>query len=147
MPRGYRSPVPEPTLRTRVAAYGLAQTDGKVLLVRASASSGVPGTWWLPGGGVEFGEPPEQAVVREFMEEAGVLVRAGRVLKVLSELADRPDGQERLHTVRVIYEVELVAGSLRAEEHGTTDEVLWVDKADAGRLNVMRFFRPFLGCN
>ncbi len=47
--------------RQRVAAYGLARRGKEVLLVHTPT-----GTWWLPGGGVGFGETPEECVLRDF---------------------------------------------------------------------------------
>ncbi|MBA2531546.1 MAG: NUDIX domain-containing protein [Nocardioidaceae bacterium] len=42
------------------------------MLTRASGLSMFPGRWWLPGGGIEFGEAPMRCLVREFMEETGL---------------------------------------------------------------------------
>jgi 8-oxo-dGTP diphosphatase len=60
--------------RQRVAAYGLARRGDEVLLVHTAAN-----TWWLPGGGVEFGESPEECVAREFEEETGLDVKVGLI--------------------------------------------------------------------
>src|SRR5579875_1594906 len=60
-------------MRQRLAAYAVvADAVGRVLLTRHRP--GRPGRWLLPGGGVEAGQHPEQAVVREVLEEAGLAV-------------------------------------------------------------------------
>jgi 8-oxo-dGTP diphosphatase len=56
----------------RLSAYGVVEgSRGQLAVVRTS--HGV----FLPGGGIEEGETPEQAVVRETLEECGLAVRAG----------------------------------------------------------------------
>ena len=49
--------------RTRVAAYALSTDEsGRILLCRIAPSIAAGEIWTLPGGGLEFGEPPEVAV-------------------------------------------------------------------------------------
>jgi 8-oxo-dGTP pyrophosphatase MutT (NUDIX family) len=63
-------------------AYGgagaifLARTSGRVLLARRSRYVLQPGTWGTIGGAVDYGENPEDTVVREAREELGVRVDA-----------------------------------------------------------------------
>ncbi|MGH6870249.1 MAG: NUDIX domain-containing protein [Rhizomicrobium sp.] len=62
-------------LRTPVAFGASAVVEdggGRVLLVRHSYMSG----WHFPGGGVDAGEPPAQAVIRELREEVGLVTSA-----------------------------------------------------------------------
>jgi ADP-ribose pyrophosphatase YjhB (NUDIX family) len=55
---------------TIFGATGIVEdAKGHVLLVRHSYKSG----WGLPGGGVQQGEPPDQAVLRELKEEVGLV--------------------------------------------------------------------------
>lgn len=57
----------------RPAAFGILERDGRVALVHIVKTDGA--SWHdLPGGGVDKGETPEQGVVREFGEEAGLKV-------------------------------------------------------------------------
>jgi 8-oxo-dGTP pyrophosphatase MutT (NUDIX family) len=51
-----------------VGAAALVERDGRIVLVRHSYRSG----WYFPGGGVERGEAPAQAVLRELREEIGL---------------------------------------------------------------------------
>ena len=112
--------------RQRIAAYGVARRDGGVLLVRASADSDVPGSWWLPGGGVWFGESPKECVVREFEEETGLEARVGPLLDAVSDVGVVASEAVRLHSVRLIYAVDVAPGPAVPEEAGSTDGVCWV---------------------
>ena len=51
-----------------VGAAAIVEQAGRVVLVRHSYKSG----WLLPGGAVERGEPPADAVIRELQEEIGL---------------------------------------------------------------------------
>jgi 8-oxo-dGTP diphosphatase len=94
----------------RLAAYALVfDASGRVLLSREPARR--PGRWLLPGGGVEHGEHPEQAVIREVQEETGLDVRVGPLREVLSDVARVGRRRRALHTVRLIYGAEVIAGS------------------------------------
>jgi ADP-ribose pyrophosphatase YjhB (NUDIX family) len=115
----------------RVGAYGLCRdADGRVLLARNSEASEFPGLWGLPGGGVEQGEHPDDAVVREFGEETGLRVRAKALHAVTADVARLPSSGALEHTDRLIYDVVPDGGSLRNETGGTTDLVEWVTPDD-----------------
>lgn len=58
-------------LRLRVAAL-VRNSKGEVLLIQQSKGSQKPAYWLLPGGGVEFGETAEEALIRELNEELGM---------------------------------------------------------------------------
>jgi ADP-ribose pyrophosphatase YjhB (NUDIX family) len=128
----------------RVGAYGLCRdADGRVLLTRNSAASEFPGRWGLPGGGVEQGEHPDDAVVREFAEETGLRVRITGLHAVTADVARLPSSGALEHTDRIIYDVVLDGGTLRPEPDGTTDRVEWV--ADEGDRPLMPFTARTLG--
>ena len=55
-----------------VAACALVDADGRVLITQRPEGKSMAGLWEFPGGKVEPGETPEQALVRELKEEIGV---------------------------------------------------------------------------
>ena len=62
----------ETSARVRPSAYALIENDrGQLAVVRT------PEGTYLPGGGMDAGETPAEAVVRETMEECGLAVRIG----------------------------------------------------------------------
>jgi 8-oxo-dGTP diphosphatase len=124
----------------RLAAYGIAVDGGRILLARASGRSDFPGTWSLPGGGVDHGEHPVDTVMREFIEETGLTVRVEGPCTVYSDEVEIPSRRLRLHSVRLCYSVTVVGGDLRDETDGSTDLVRWVDVGEARRLNAMAPF-------
>lgn len=126
-----------PDFDTRVGAYGLIVEGGKVLLSHWRPDMGTPG-WTLPGGGLEAGEDPAAAAVREVLEETGFHVSLDRLLGLDSfhiPAGQRLDGGPRpLHSLRVIYAASITAGSLRREVGGSTDDVGWFGLDEVERL-------------
>ncbi|MET0287195.1 MAG: NUDIX hydrolase [Polyangiales bacterium] len=79
--------------------------DGQLLLIRR----GDTGSWALPGGTLEWGEPARAAVVRELLEEAGARVLdTGRLVGVYTA----PERDLRMHAVTIVVEAR-VAEALR----------------------------------
>ena len=129
----------------RVGAYGmLRDTGGRVLLARNSDASAFPGQWTLPGGGIEQGEHPDDAVVREFAEETGLSVRIDGLRTVTADVARLP-GSDLEHTDRIVYDVSALGGELRAEVGGTTDRVAWAGPVELDGWPLMPFTARLLG--
>lgn len=66
----------------RRSAARIVVTDGSAVLLFADTDPGIPGSrWWVtPGGGIDPGESPRQAAVRELAEETGLVVEADDLL-------------------------------------------------------------------
>lgn len=68
-----------------IVFVGCVIRDNKVLMVQRDEEE-CPDAhlkWELPGGKVNFGETPQQALVREFLEEAGVQIEVGNLLPLI----------------------------------------------------------------
>lgn len=57
---------------------------GQLLLVRRTINDSRPGEWEFPGGGIEFGENPMDATIREVKEETGLDVNIAELTSVKS---------------------------------------------------------------
>jgi ADP-ribose pyrophosphatase YjhB (NUDIX family) len=100
---------------------------GRVLLCRLAPGYPASAMWTLPGGGVEFGEDPNLAVLRELEEETGLAGEALGVLGVWSRRyppAETQSGND-VHFVGIVYAVRALGGELRVEVGGSTDAVAW----------------------
>ncbi|HEX5541239.1 MAG TPA: NUDIX domain-containing protein [Micromonospora sp.] len=131
--------------RRRIAAYGVCRDDDRILLTRASPATHVPGVWQVPGGGLEHGEHPAVALVREVAEETGLTVEVTGIRAVVADVIHLPDLQVALHTDRVIYDVRIRGGTLRDEVDNSTDLVAWVPSGKVSRLPLMPFTAELLG--
>ena len=126
-----------PIQRTRVAAYGLiTDDDGRVLLCRIAPTVAPGEVWTLPGGGIEFGESPIDAVVREVAEETGFVVEVEGLLDISDRLFTDVQGGGDLHAIRIVYRVRITSGGLRDEVDGSTDTCAWFSVEDAQRRNL-----------
>lgn len=124
-----------PAKRQRLAAKALVRRGEQILLARLSARAVETGRWTLPGGGVDHGESPETALIREVLEEAGLGVSVKTLIGVHDShvTGHAPDGRlEDFHAVNLVYEAEVPhdAEPVVREVDGTTDEVAWVAVAD-----------------
>jgi 8-oxo-dGTP diphosphatase len=62
----------------KLGVFGILERDGKVLMgLRNGTDTSFPDCWCHPGGGVEFQEPLDEALRREFVEEVGIKVDVG----------------------------------------------------------------------
>lgn len=123
--------------RVRVAAYAVVRDDrDRVLLCHIHPSVGVGDIWTLPGGGLDFGEAPAQAALRELEEETGLVGEIDRLLDVDDRLFTSAGGRERMHAIRIVYAVRVTGGALRDEPDGSTDTCRWVEPDDAAALRL-----------
>jgi len=103
---------------TIVVAAGVVSADGKILAARRKAGAHLEGLWEFPGGKLEKDESPQECLEREFHEELGVRVRAGRVLEVVHHrYADR-------NVLLLFYACELIEGDPRPLG---CEELRWVE--------------------
>lgn len=116
--------------RTRVAAYLVAIADRAIVLSRIAPGYPGAGSWTLPGGGVEWGEHPEDALRREVFEEAGFVLDAVHFVGIDSRVYDADGRHTALHAIRLIYTAD-VAGTPRVtEDDGSVDAARWFPLAD-----------------
>lgn len=121
--------------RQRLAAYGLATDGHRVLLTRIADGTTASGLWTLPGGGVEHGERPSDAVRREIAEECGLEADVGDLLGVddVHFTGTAPSGRtEDYHGVHLVFAVTVPVGAVPrvTDPAGTTDAAAWLDVAE-----------------
>ncbi|KAA1428440.1 NUDIX domain-containing protein [Nocardioides antri] len=115
----------------RLAAYAVILRGDRILLSRLAERVTKHELWTLPGGGVDHGEDPRAAVVREIYEETGLRAEVGETAHVFSlHLADtwRRGRRVDAHSVRLVYDgwVPADAPDPRVVEvDGSTADAAW----------------------
>jgi 8-oxo-dGTP diphosphatase len=82
-----------------VAAVAMIDIDGRVLIAQRPAGKPMAGLWEFPGGKVDPGETPEEALVRELREELGVETTGS----CLAPIAFASHGYETFHLLMPLY--------------------------------------------
>ncbi|MET1043404.1 MAG: NUDIX hydrolase [Microbacteriaceae bacterium] len=120
----------------RVAAYAVIIENGSVLLSHWNQYGG--SGWSMPGGGIDPGEDPADAAVREIFEETGYHAQLDALLGIDSHVvpaAQRALEHTRdLHAIRIVYRAHVIGGELTHEVDGSSDEARWVPLGEVERL-------------
>ncbi|MBL8227653.1 MAG: (deoxy)nucleoside triphosphate pyrophosphohydrolase [Bryobacterales bacterium] len=112
MARPYRIPV----------VAGILEQDGRILIAQRKDSDRHALKWEFPGGKVEKGESPRQALTRELHEELGIQAVVGR------ELSRYEFAYPRGATILLIFlEVKRYSGELR---NGIFQQIRWEERAN-----------------
>jgi ADP-ribose pyrophosphatase YjhB (NUDIX family) len=106
--------------------------DGtKVLLVRRGQEP-LKGEWSLPGGALELGETLQQGVVREVLEETGLIVAPGGIIEILDRIIldriiqDEASARVRYHYVLIDFVCRVTGGAVCPATDA--EEVQWVER-------------------
>jgi len=90
-----------PKFRAAVAAM-IFDEQGRVLLFKHTYRKF---EWGIPAGGLEYGEQPEKAIVREFLEESGMQIKVEKLLLAESSKED--------HNISLIYLCRITSGTFQ----------------------------------
>jgi len=131
--------------RQRVAAYAVIVRGHEVLLSRLAGRVTKDELWTLPGGGLDHGEDPRDAVVREVHEETGLHAEVGDSARVYSAHlpgAWREGRRVDAHALRIVYDGWVPIDSPEphvVEVDGSTMAAAWLPLAEVldGRVPVV----------
>ncbi|RJO96345.1 NUDIX domain-containing protein [Exiguobacterium sp. RIT452] len=103
------------------AVKGIVRHDNRILIVQRAAADSGGGTWECPGGKIDFGEQPEDSLIREIREETGLTVTVDKIAYA-SSILTHPDRQ----VILLVYFCTAVTSSVMlSEEH---DAYSWADE-------------------
>ena len=105
-----------------VVAVALVDVDGRVLIAKRPEGKKLAGLWEFPGGKVEPGERPEQALIRELKEELGIDVNEA----CLAPFVFASHAYESFHLLMPLYLCRRWSGTVVAHEHAA---LKWVRPA------------------
>ena len=104
-----------------IVAAAVIIRDGRVLLTRRGEGQHLAGMWEFPGGKLEAGESPEEALLRECQEECGIEVEVAEILEVTHHRYPEKE------VLLLFYRCELRAGEVR---HLQVADHAWVAPRD-----------------
>ena len=108
-----------------VVAVALVDPDGRVLIAQRPDGKSMAGLWEFPGGKVEPGELPEDALIRELSEELGISVKAA----CLAPFTFASHTYDAFHLLMPLYVCRRWEGTPTPRHHAA---LKWVRPKDMG---------------
>lgn len=106
---------------------GFLRRGDKILLGKRPEGHNLAGLWEFPGGKIELGELPEQALRRELREEVGVEAEIGPLVLVFTH------HHGNTGILLLFYEVQFWKGELKTAHH---TELKWVEPKELKELPI-----------
>lgn len=114
---------------TRVAIKAIIEKDDKILILKRSSEEEVYTELWdIPGGKMEFGEKPLEAIKREVLEEANIEIEVGEPFAIWSFMA-----RDDLQVVGITIIAKYISGEIKLSNEHTEFE--WIDPKDFVKYN------------
>lgn len=114
---------------------GLIRRQGKVLVGQRPEGASLAGSWEFPGGKIELGESPEQALARELKEELGVDAEIGPLKFVFTHTYGKTG------ILFLFYDVKFWKGAIKTQQHL---DLRWVTPKELEKLELPEANSKFL---
>ena len=118
----FGKPLPGVTYKHRPSAYAVVMSEGRIAVART------PLACYLPGGGIDSGETPEETIRREGAEECGFVLKPQRLLGRAIEICYAEDEQQYFEKHSTFFAAEVVGSTTKTE---ADHELLWLIPGDA----------------
>jgi len=109
------------------------EKDGKIFCAQRPEGKTLGGFWEFPGGKLEFGESPEEALVREIKEELN------STIEILSYINEASYDYDFGTVIMKTYHAKLISGNLELLEHQNST---WLAPQDLKTLDWAPVDRP-----
>lgn len=128
--------------KIKILANGLIKKGDKFLLLKRNENEiDGPGQWEFPGGLVEFGEDPQDGIIREVKEETGLNAEIVSIYKILSKEYEKPD--KKVHLIRIIYLLKTSDEKVKLNER-EHEEYKWLKKEEIKNLKTSDYLKELL---
>ncbi len=130
-------------MNQRIAVRAIIRKNEKTLLLRrANGRPSIFGKYELPGGKLEYGEQPEDALIRYLHEDTNLTIRAAQLFDVLAYI-DHDDRD--MQYVFILYLVSLNADKNKITLNDSYDHYIWKKMSDIHQSDLTESAKLLLG--